>query len=291
MKHALLLLAALCLAPLLPAQGRFEGGRPTHPLLLAGNGYYAIVNPDGTVAKRWGGGNDHEGWLLPNGNLLAANGEAWEVTPEGKRVWGYKSEIPTGGGVYTCQRLPNGNTLIGENSTGHIFELTPDGKKKHLVQVPIDTGNRHHTIRMVRRFANGNTAVCRSGAHTVEVYNPKGKLVWKQKVPSVAFVALSDDANNIYVASLGQVQKWSPDHKLLWELKASETGLPIKDMAGLHLLPNGNLIVGCYAYGKGVGAFEVTPEKKILWRYTSGKGNDSHMAVQLLDPAITAPNR
>ncbi len=294
MKPRLLLafLASLGFAALLPAQGGFVGGRPTHPLLLAGNGYYAVVNPDGTVARRWKGGNDHDGWLLPNGNLLAANGTAWEVDATGRRVWEYKSAEAKGGGVYACQRLPNGNTLIGENSTGTVFELTPAGERINVIRVPLNEKNRHHTMRMARRLPNGNTLVCRSGAATVEIYDPAQKLVWSQKVPSVAFAAVQDPEGNIYISSLGQVQKWSPDHRLLWELKASETGLPIKDMAGLHLLPNGNLIIGCYAYGKGVGAFEVTPKKEILWRYASGrKGNDSHMAVQLLDPAIATPNR
>ena len=102
----------------------------------------------------------------------------------------------------------------------------------------------------------------------------------------------ADEDGNIYISSLNQVQKWSPDHQLLWELKASETGLPIKNMTGLHLLPNGHLIIGCYGYGKGVGAFEVTPEKKILWTYRSGEPcNDSHMAVQLLSDEICTPNR
>lgn len=291
MKRALLLLATLVLAPLFAAQGGFEGGRPTHPLLLAGNGYFAIVNPDSSIAKRWGGGNNNDGWLLPNGHLLATDGTAWEADENGKRVWQYKATETKGGGVYACQRLPNGNTLIAENSTGTIFELSPSGERSNVIKVPLNEKNRHQTLRMVRRLPNGNTLVCRSGAAIVEIYDPAQKLVWSQRVPTLAFAAIQDAKGNVWVASLGQVQKWSPDHKLLWELKAAETGLPIKNMTGLHLLPNGNLIVGCYAYGKGVGAFEVTPEKKILWRYSSGKGSDSHMAVQLLDPAIATPNR
>ena len=48
-----------------------------------------------------------------------------------KPVWTYTSETPTdffsriGGGV---QRLPNGNTLISETTSGNLFQVTPDGK-------------------------------------------------------------------------------------------------------------------------------------------------------------------
>lgn len=276
------------------AAGTFERGTPSAPLFLAGNAYLATIAPDGAQQHRWSGGNNNDAWMLPSGNLLIADGRAWEADPSGKCVWEYRADDQTGGGVYSAQRLADGSTLIGENSTGRVFELTPAGEKKNLIQVPLNKGNRHQTLRMVRRLDDGSTLVCRSGANIVERYAP-GKTdapVWSQKVPGLAFAAVADAAGNIYISSLNQVQKWSPENQLLWELKAAETGLPINNMTGLHLLPNGNLIVGCYGYGKGIGAFEVTPGKEIRWTYRSGEPcNDSHMAIQLLDPAITTPVR
>lgn len=286
-----LLLLTLAFCGHLAAKGGFEGGRPDHPLFLAGNAYYAIISPDGVPLKEWKGANNNDGWILPDGHLLGATGDAIEWDAEGREVWHYKAQEQKGGGIYSCQRLPNGDTLIGENSTGRIYARTPDGQTHGLIQVPLNERNRHQTLRMVRRYPDGVTLVCRSGANTVELYNAEGALTWQQKVPGLAFAALRDPEGNIYIASLGQVQKWSPEHSLLWELKASETGLPIRNMTGLHLLPNGNLIIGCYGYGNGIGAFEVTPEKKIRWTYRSGRANDSHMAVQLLDPAIQTPLR
>lgn len=293
MKQNVVLFALVGLTASLLA-GTFEKGAPTAPLFLAGNNYLATIGPDGNQLHRWTGGNNNDAWMLPNGNILIADDRAWEADQTGKCVWEYRSEETTGGGCYSAQRLPDGSTLIGENSTGRIFELTPAGEKKNIIQVPLNTGNRHQTLRMVRRLADGSTLVCRSGANIVERYAPgcTDKPVWSQKVPGLAFAAVADTEGNIYISSLNQVQKWSPTNQLLWELKANETGLPIKNMTGLHLLPNGNLIVGCYGYGKGVGAFEVTPKKEILWTYRSGEPcNDSHMAVQLLDESIQTPVR
>lgn len=293
MKTTISILLASGFAMMLTA-GSFTKGAPTASLFVAGNNYLAKIGPDGTQQHRWPGGNNNDAWMLPNGNILIADGRAWEADTSGKCVWEYRSEDTTGGGCYSAQRLPDGSTLIGENSTGRIFEVTPTGEKRNVIQVPLNNGNRHQTLRMVRRLADGSTLVCRSGMGIVERYAPGvlDKPAWSQKVPGLAFAALADAQGNIYISSLNQVQKWSPDHQLLWELKASETGLPIKNMTGLHLLPNGHLIIGCYGYGKGIGAFEVTPEKTILWTYRSDEPcNDSHMAVQLLAEEIPTPNR
>ncbi|MBO7181723.1 MAG: hypothetical protein J6V91_02935 [Kiritimatiellae bacterium] len=293
MKTLVSIVATTGLAMTLMA-GTFSKGTPSASLFLAGNNYLAKIAPDGTQVHRWRGGNNNDAWMLPNGHILIADGRAWEADEKGNCVWEYRSVDQTGGGCYSAQRLPDGSTLIGENSTGRIFEVTPTGEQRNIIQVPLNHGNRHQTLRMVRRLADGSTLVCRSGANIVERYAPGvyDRPVWTQKVPGLAFAAIADDQGNIYISSLNQVQKWSPNNQLLWELKASETGLPIRNMTGLHLLPNGNLIVGCYGYGNGVGAFEVTPAKEILWTYRSGEPcNDSHMAVQCLDESIQTPIR
>ena len=259
----------LCLVALAPLRAEFSGGAPAHPLFIAGGGHVAELTPQGETLRKWRVGNVNDAWRLPNGNVLVADGAAWEATPDGKRVWEYKAKETKGGGVFSCQRLPNGNTLIAENSTGRVFERTPDGRDLNVIQVPLNEKDRHQTLRMVRRLPNGDTLVCRSGVGIVELYGPDLKVKWSQQVKGLAFAAVPDPKGNIYVALLDRIQLWSPDNKLLW------------------------LVVGCYACGpKDVGAFELTPRKTVLWRYATPKrGRDSHMAIQLLDPAITAPNR
>ena len=170
MKHPLVLL--LCLAALAPLRAEFADGVPTHPLFIAGGGHVAELTPQGETLRQWRVGNVNDAWRLPNGNVLVADGAAWEATPDGKRVWEYKAKKTKGGGVFSCQRLPNGNTLIAENSTGCIFERTPDGRDLNVIQVPLNEKDRHQTLRMVRRLPNGDTLVCRSGIGIVELYGP-----------------------------------------------------------------------------------------------------------------------
>ena len=56
-------------------------------------------------------------------------------------VWTYASETPADffsrimGGV---QRLPNGNTLVSESTSGNLFQVTPDGKQVWKYVYPLD---------------------------------------------------------------------------------------------------------------------------------------------------------
>ena len=64
------------------------------------------------------------------------------------------------------------------------------------------------------------------------------------------------------------------------------SGVTIGAMCGVHVLPNGNIAVGVYgAYkgGKGNGLFEITRERKLVWRYSNPKVDKYMMGVQVLD--------
>ncbi len=90
----------------------------------------------------WGPGElsrPHHPTLLENGNILIFdNGRIKgysriiELDPVTKQiVWEYKASPPEE--FYTpirgsCQRLPNGNTLITESNKGRVFEVTRDGE-------------------------------------------------------------------------------------------------------------------------------------------------------------------
>jgi hypothetical protein len=59
-------------------------------------------------------------------------------------------------------------------------------------------------------------------------------------------------------------------------------------MCGMHLLPSGNIAIGCYAAyknGEGTGLLEITRSKKLVWRYANPKADGSTMAVECLDAA------
>lgn len=89
----------------------------------------------------WGPGNlsmQHHPTLLENGNILIFdNGvergysRIVELDPLARKiVWEYKAIPPDEFFSYSRggnQRLPNGNTLVTESDTGHVFEVTKEG--------------------------------------------------------------------------------------------------------------------------------------------------------------------
>jgi len=89
----------------------------------------------------WGPGHlsmQHHPTLLENGNILVFdNGvergysRIVELDPLAKEiVWEYKATAPDEFFSYSRggnQRLPNGNTLVTESDTGHVFEITKEG--------------------------------------------------------------------------------------------------------------------------------------------------------------------
>lgn len=81
----------------------------------------------------------HHPTLLENGNMLVYDNQGHsnastvlEFSPETREiVWKYRGsdEAPFYSlGSGSCQRLPNGNTLITESMSGRAFEVTPDGE-------------------------------------------------------------------------------------------------------------------------------------------------------------------
>jgi len=107
-----------------------------------------IDKKTGNIKWRWGAdelGHPHCLSILDNGNILLfdnglhASGvfvgfsRVLEVDPDtGKTVWLYGSwgDVQTFYSpiISSCQRLPNGNTLICEGTRGRLFEVTGDGE-------------------------------------------------------------------------------------------------------------------------------------------------------------------
>jgi len=289
MKRAMVIVAAIGLG-VVAAKAAGITGDVGGKLLASGDNKVMILSDKGVIEWEHPAGLTHDTWMLPNGNVLFADGNAvTEVSPDHKVVFQYKSPEQNGGGTYACQRLANGNTVIGENSTGKILEVTPAGKVAFELQTqPAKVGD-HHNLRMVRKLKDGNYLACHSGAHVVKEYTPKGDVVLELKVANIAFAAIRTDKGTTLVAALDKITEFDAQGKVVWEFKNTDIpGVKITNMTGMHLLPNGNIVTGCYsAYDKdeGTGLLEITRDNKLIWRLSDPKLGHSMMGVQKLDPA------
>jgi hypothetical protein len=275
----------LMAASLLPAAE--VGGTIPGQVLAGGSNRLFLLDPSGAVVWQHPAGLVHDAWMLPGGNILYADGKSvTEVTADHKVVFEYKAE--TRDGVYACQRLRGGRTLVAENSTGRILEVDAAGKVVFQLQTSPYTPGHHHNLRMARKLANGDYLVCHSGARLVKEYAPEGAVKLEIRTPNTAFAALRTEAGTTLVSSIDQVMEYDGAGNIVWQFKTTDIpGVTIRNMTGIHLLPNGNLAIGCYsAYqgGGGTGLLEITRDRALVWRYADPAADRSLMAIQRLDP-------
>lgn len=186
-------------------------------------------------------------WVLPNGNLLFSVGKGvLEITPQNDTVFCYASQSP----VFACQRLKNGNTFVGECSTGRMLEITPLGKIiKDVCILPegvTDGGSAF--MRNARRLDNGNYLVAHYEGEAVKEYNSAGKVVWNVKVPGGphSVIRLPNGNTLVAVADKNQnprIVELNPKGESVWELSNEDIpGEPLKFIGGMYYTSDGRLV-------------------------------------------------
>ena len=278
-----------------PAQpGPFAGGKPAGKLLSGNDGAVFVIAPDGQVAwKHASHGFVTDASFLPNGNILySADSHAAEVTPDQRIVFQYDLAERAGGGIYSCQRLANGNTLVAENSTGRLREIAPDGKTVVFeLKLPDMTPGQHYNMRVARKLANGNYLVAHTGRRMAREYAPDGRIVWEQTAPDGAehlFVAIRQPDGHTLLSTYRAIYEYTADHRLVWTFAREDfpPGKHLGVFCGLQLLPNGHLVVAVYQTydqaGNGVGLFEIDRKKRVVWSYASPATSPINPTVHLL---------
>ncbi len=263
-------------------------GKLQGQVLSTGSRRVRLMDSTGQILWQYKGGNVHDCWMLPNGHVLVADGMVREINPKtNKVVFHYEPQVTKGGGAYTCQRLDNGLTLIGENSTGRILEVDKNGHIQFELKVKPYTPGSHHNMRMARKLKNGNYLVCHSGEHRVREYTAKGDIVFDVAVSNLAFSAVRLKNGHTLVGQIDHITEFDAQGNTVWQFSNKQfEGLYINAMCGLHVLPNSHIVVGVYAAykdGEGTAMLEITRDKKLVWRYANPDVDRSIMGVQLLD--------
>ena len=128
------------------------------PFLFAAEGAKKIIRygRDGTIAWDYPAEMARDVWQLPGGNVLFCYNEHYdshrhdnpsgvmEVTPDRKVVF----QFATTGQVWSCQRLGDGNTLVGAASQGKLLVVNPQGAIVREIKVLNTPG--HSCLRNAR---------------------------------------------------------------------------------------------------------------------------------------------
>ena len=228
--------------------------------------------------------------VLPNGNLLYAYGGkptgVREVTRQGKEVWNYVSQCPQ---VLGCSRLPNGNTLLAEQGPCRAVEVNPKGETVHVTPLKTSHESYHLQVRNIHKLANGNILAAHEGEGAAREVDPDGNVVWEYTGVENAGDAqrLSNGNTLISCGTQKRVIEVTPDKKIAWEFSAKDAPeLNITWVSSIQPLPNGNLIVGNFLRGQeghGAHVFEVTRDKKVVWKWDDHSFIKSLTTVRVLE--------
>lgn len=255
-----------------------------HSLFIAGPDFTGILNEDGT--EKWNAGRKaaRDGYVLENGNVLIAwSDEVKEINPQENDtvVFHYRLSA-VNKEIGTAQRLSNGNTLIAElGKEPKLLEITTDGTVAVTVNLKPETDNAHMQTRMARKLSNGNYLVPHLLAFNVKEYNSQGEVirVLKTDLESLGgraaenwpFTAIRlENGNTLVNLTHGnKTVEFDEAGNVVWRISNADFPdlKPFDDPCGGQRLPNGNTVITSYHATKGIKVFEVTRDKKMVWKY------------------------
>ena len=236
-------------------------------------GRAVIIAEDGSIEWEFKDvKNIQDSWVLDNGNYLFSwqNGVK-EVTPDKKVVWEYKA--PAEVELHSAQPIEKGNVMACECGTKRLVEIDRSGNI--VKEVPLTSeAKRHIQFRTARKTGRGTYWVAYLSEGKVRELDGEGKVLREltadeghknahgvQELPN----------GNLLVSTAygGEVKELDMDGNTVWHLTREDmTAAGVEKVgytAGVERLPNGNTLVSMY---HGIPQFfEVTPDKKIVWKY------------------------
>ncbi len=257
--------------------------RIRHSFFIAGPTFTGIIGEDD--AEIWNAGTPaaRDGFVLPNGNVLIAwSGEVKELTPDHETVFHY-SKSPHNSEIGTVQRLENGRTLITElGQKPRLLEVNADGTIAVTVPLLPETDNAHMQTRMARKLPSGNYLVPHLLAFKVKEYAPDGKVVREfstddaelggrsaENWPFTA-IRLPDHHTLVNLTHGNKTVELDESGQVIWKISNDDfpDDKPFADPCGGQRLPNGNTVIASYGSQGPIKVFEVTRDKRLVWKYT-----------------------
>ncbi len=255
-----------------------------HSLFIAGPNFTGIIDEDGKDLWNAPRPAARDGFVLENGNVLIAwNDEVKEFNraDQDKIVFHYRKSAKNKE-IGTVQRLAGGNTLVTElGDEPRLFEVTPNGEIAVSFSLQPETDNAHMQTRMARKLANGNYLVPHLLAFKVKEYDATGRVVNSlatdlealggRQAENWPFTAIRlENGNTLVNLTHGNktVEFDSTGH-IVWQVSNEDFPdlRPFSDPCGGQRLSNGNTVIASYAAKAGIKIFEVTRDKKIVWKY------------------------
>lgn len=257
-----------------------------HGWLIAGPTLTGMLDESAEVAWNTGRKFARDIWQLPGGNVLVCwSNVVKEFDLEsGDVVFEYPKE-PGEDYFGSAHRLSSGNTLIRIRSREpRVIEVTPKGEVARSVPLKYVSATASQTIlvrkiegnRFLAPFIGGKQFMLLEYTFDGEVAR---ELTTKISTAGDSVIARRSTTNairlpngNTLISSevRDMVAEVDADGKMVWQLSNDDLPQPLMNhVTGIQRLPGGNTVVSSYkATGDEVKAFEVNPQKKVVWQYS-----------------------
>jgi hypothetical protein len=264
----------------------------SHPLLCAdyGGNMIRIISAEGKAVWEYPANRPQDAWQMPNGNILFSHLRGvMEVTRDKEIVWQYKTEKPNE--IHTCQPLANGVYLVGVSGPCEIIEINRKSQILKSIKLECVKNKRVHAqMRQIRKTRQGTYLVGHNSDRVVREYDTNGKVIRTFDVGGNPYNGIRLPNGNTLIGcgdghKLVEVDK---DDNIVWQIDENDLdGNPLRFVAGVQRLPNGNTVVcnwgGHGHIGQQPQIFEVTGDKKVVWELFDYDNFKTITNVQLLD--------
>jgi hypothetical protein len=259
---------------------------PPHPFVYAAEGCAKILRfgANGRVDWEYPAPMARDVWVLPNGNVLFPYNENYsgqrhdnpsgvmEVTPDKKVVFHFR----TTGQVFSCQRMSDGNTLVGAASQGKL--LVVSARAEIVREIKVLNAPGHSCLRNVRQTAVGSFLTAEESAKAAREYAADGRFLREFKCGFPPYSVVRPKNDHTLVCGAQGMTEFDSNGRTLWSVAGRdypEVGL--RWFAGVQVLPDGGMFV-CNAGGK-VPFFVLGPDRRVSWLSATGSSSATPVPV------------
>jgi hypothetical protein len=280
-----LVLRALALDPGAPADLPGEGLAHRNFLFTGQLDDTLYVVKDGKItwSDRVPGAYGHvqQATMLANGNLLLATmGGVKELTPDKRVVWSYTA--PPKSEVHTAIPIGSDEVLFVQNSVSPVADVLlahkSSGQVERVFTFPVGKPEGMHlqTRRAVLTDA-GTLLLARTDLNMISEFDRNGREVWSASLPRPWSVQRLDNGHTLVCSFEMFIRELDAQGRTVWEFtpKDAPDYLMPKWCVATRLRNGHILVANNTPPGAGddprapVQAFEISPDKQIVWALRS----------------------
>ncbi len=233
--------------------------------------------------------------MLPTGNIVYAKmSGAGLMTPDKKIIW--KFDCPKGTETHSCEPIGKDSVLMvlnGNPAKVLIINTLTSQTLKEII-IPTISTNTHGQFRHVRWTKDKTIMVGLMKEGKVKEFDMDGKELWSVDAQS-PWSAMKLANGDVMFSGDGAGYTREVDHsgKTVWELTQADVPFKLYNSQTANRLTNGNTIICNWVGGNhnteewagSVQAFEVTPDKKVVWILSAWDNPDlgTCTAIQMLN--------